>query len=206
MKLFNGFSPNGFRVAAFMHEKGIELPTETVDVMKGETRQETHLARNSLGEIPVLQLDDGTFISESIAICRYLEALNPEPALFGSNPEEAARIEMWNRRMEQQIFGICGDYGLHVIPVFADKVEQMPEYAESRKRALQSNWEWLDKELSDGRTFVAGEKFSVADISGMAALMIYGFIEALELPENLEHVGRWVTEVRERPSFSVFSR
>lgn len=205
MKLYNGLSPNGFRVAAFMFEKDIKLPTENVDVMKGEARQTAHLARNSLGEIPVLELDDGSYLSESVAICRYLETQYPAPPLMGTTAEETAIVEMWNRRMEQQIFGTCGNYGLHVIPFFADKVEQMPDYAESQVRMMAQKWRWLEGELADGRPFIAGDSFSIADITGMAALMIHGFLEALEIPTDLVYVHKWAKSVQSRPCAAVFS-
>lgn len=204
MKLYNGLSPNGFRVAAFMMEKGIDIATESIDVMTGEARSKEHLARNSLGEVPVLELDDGSYLSESVAICGYLEALYPDLPLMGRDPIETAKIEMWNRRMEQQLMGPCSQYGLHVIPYFADKVEQMPEYAEAQKRAFATKMRWLDGELANSRDFVAGE-FSIADITGMASLMICGFLDGLEVPKDLEHVQRWVSAVTSRPSFSVFA-
>lgn len=205
MKLYNGLSPNGFRVAAFMQEKGIKLDVEPINVMNGEARTPVHLARNSLGEIPLLQLDDRSYLSESIAICRYLESLYPEAPLMGKNPIEAAKIEMWNRRMEQQIFGPCAQYGMHVIPIFADKIEQMSEYAQTQKRAFAKNMLWLDSELNDGRDFVAGE-FSIADITGMAALIICGFLDDLAVPKDLKYAGLWVKRVTSRASFSVFAQ
>lgn len=205
MKLFNGYSPNGFRVAAFMHEKGIELPIHNINVMEREARSAEHLKRNSLGEIPVLELDDGSYLSESVAICRYLESQFPDKPLMGRTPQEMAYIEMWNRRMERQIMDCAGRYGMHVIPVFADKIEQMPEYAESQKRMFEKNLAWLDSELSDGRAYIAGAAFSIADITGMAALMICGFIDALSLPADLEHVQRWADAVQSRPSAKVFA-
>ncbi len=197
MKLFAAKAPNAFRVVAFMQEKNIDIPIENLDVMKGDTRQSEHLKRNSLGEIPVLELDDGRYLTESIAICRYLESLYPEPALMGSTPLEAAHIEMWNRRMEQQIMGPHAQLGLHVIPIFADKIEQLPTYAETQRRLIDKNWVWLDAELSDGRKYVAGDDFSVADITGMTALMIAGFMQ-VEVPSNLVNVNRWVTSVQSR--------
>ncbi|GAB5382263.1 MAG: glutathione S-transferase family protein [Aliiglaciecola sp.] len=203
MKLYNGLSPNGFRVAAFIKEKGIEIEVETIDVMKGEARAEAHRARNSLGEVPVLALDDGSFLSESVAICRYLEAIYPNNPLMGKSPVEIAKIEMWNRRMEHQIMGPCAQYGSHTIPIFADKIEQVPAYAETQPRAFSKNMQWFDNELADGRTFVAGD-FSIADITGMAALMICGFLGELNVPKELSHAQRWVKAVTSRPSFSVF--
>jgi len=135
--------------------KNIDIPIEMLDVMKGETRLSEHVARNSLGEIPVLELDDGTYLSESIAICRYLESLYPETPLMGQTPLEVAKIEMWNRRMEQQIMGPHGQLGLHIIPIFADKIEQISAYAETQRRLIDKNWAWLDSELADGRMLLA---------------------------------------------------
>jgi len=173
--------------------------------MKGEARTAEHLARNSLGEVPVLELDDGSFISESIAICRYLESEYPDKPLLGNNPTESAKIEMWNRRMEQQIMDCMARYGLHTIPMFADKIEQMPDYAESQKRLFTEKLTWLDKEMDDGRDFVAGDQFSIADITGMAALMICGFTN-IKLPKGLKNVQRWASSVQSRPSANVFKQ
>lgn len=108
MKLYNGMSPNGMRVNVFLAEKGIEVPTVNIDVMAGDTKKPDCLSINSLGEVPVLKLDDGQVITESLAICRYFEVLNPEPSLMGTSAAEQANIEMWTRRMEQQIFQAVG--------------------------------------------------------------------------------------------------
>ncbi len=200
MKLYAGVAPNAFRVLAFMEEKNIEIPIEKLDVMKGETRLESHLKRNSLGEIPVLELDDGSFLSESVAICRYLESAFPQPPLLGENPAESAAIEMWNRRMEQKIMGPYAQWGLHTIPIFADKLEQLPEYAETQRRLVPKNWAWLETELADGREFVCGNRFTIADITGMTGLMIDTFLQG-EIPENLHHVPRWISAVKSRESW-----
>ncbi len=141
MKLYNAQAPNPWRVRIFLAEKGIEMPLHTLQVLSGETRTPDFLEINSLGEVPALELDDGTVITESIAICRYLEALYPKPTLFGSTPLEQAQIEMWQRRIELQIVGTVGQIGLHIIPFFADRVEQIPEYAASQARALEKKWE-----------------------------------------------------------------
>ncbi len=198
MKLYTAQAPNPFRVKAFLAEKGVEIPTEIISVMDGSTRQPDFLKINSLGELPVLELDDGSYLTESIAICRYLEAQYPDTPLMGTTPLEAARIEMWNRRMEQQVFGPAGAYGLHVIPFFADKIEQLPAYAETQKSLLAKKWVWLNDELSDGRTYIVDDAFSIADITGMAALVVGGFLD-LSIPEGLEHVTRWEQAVRARP-------
>ncbi len=198
MKLFTANAPNPFRVNIFLAEKGIEIDTETLNIMGGDTLKPDFLKLNSLHELPVLALDDGTYLTESIAICRYLEALYPDKPLMGATPLEAARIEMWTRRMEQQIFGPCGVIGLHLIPFFTEKIEQMPDYAETQKRQLARNWAWLDGELSDGRTYLANDSYSVADITGMAALFVSSFMD-LKIPDGLDHVRRWEQAVRARP-------
>ena len=157
MKLYNGMSPNGARVGVFLAEKEIELATVNVDVMKGETLKPEFLKINSLGQVPVLELDDGTIIAESVAICRYLETLHPKPALFGESAKEQAQIEMWNRRIERHIFDTVGNVGMHEMPFFANHIEQMPEYAQSLRRRFGQKLAWLNDELSDGRPYVAGD-------------------------------------------------
>lgn len=200
MKLYNGMAPNGLRVTVFLAEKGIEIPTETTNPLDGATRTDAFLKINPLGEIPALQLDSGEVITESIAICRYLEELHPDKPLFGANKLERARIEMWNRRMELRLFRAIGDVGLHEFEFFKDKIEQMPDYAETQKRAFLKELSWLDESLSDGRSFIAGETFSVADITGAAALMVAQFVQ-LTNPDELSHVKKWTGEIMSRPSF-----
>ncbi len=203
MKLYTDRAPNPFRVTMFIYEKGIALPTEDMDIMSGDTRTPGFKSRNSLHELPVLELEDGTCLTESVAICRYLEALNPEPALMGQSPLEEAQVEMWNRRMELHIFNPTGDYGRHVIPYFADKIEQFPDYAASLTRRLNQKWAWLDQELSDGRSYVCNDQFSIADITGMAALFVQSFLD-LSIPDGLTHAKRWQAAVQSRDSWRTF--
>ena len=200
MKLYNGFSPNGARVAVFLAEKDVTIPTADVSVLKGETRTPEFRKINSLGQVPVLELDDGTILTESVAICRYLESLYPKPSLFGEDALAQARIEMWNRRMERHIFDTVGNVGMHEMPMFADQIEQIPEYAASLRRRFAEKLSWLDAEMADGRPFIAGDTFSVADITGMAALMVCHFIEE-KVPTDFEHVKAWEDRMRARPSW-----
>ena len=200
MKLYNGTSPNGMRVQVFLAEKGIEVPVTDIDVMAGETRKPEHVAMNSLAEVPVLELEDGQIITESLAICRYFEVLNPEPSLMGVSAAEQAHIEMWTRRMEQQIFGPVSRIGLHEMPYFEYKLEQVPAYAASSRREFPKRLAWLDMELADGRSFIAGDDFTIADITGMAAVMVCGFLD-LPIPSELKSVQRWVEAVTARPSW-----
>ena len=200
MKLYNGMSPSGLRVSVFLAEKGLDIPTTSINVLEGETRTPEFLAINSLGEVPVLELEDGQIITESLAICRYFEILHPEPSLMGQSAAEQAHIEMWSRRIELQILSVVGSIGLHEIPLFADKIQQFPNYAASQRRVFPKKLAWLDKEMSDGRSFVAGNDFTVADITGMAAMMICSFFE-IEIPENLTYVKQWQESVMQRPSW-----
>lgn len=133
MKLYQGDGPNSYRVRIFMAEKGVEVPMVRIDLDKGEHRSPQFLKLNSLGQIPVLELDDGTVITESIAICRYLENVHPEPPLFGHDPISRAKVEMWNRRMEQQIFATVGNVVLHSDPFFKERHTQVPAFAEAQR-------------------------------------------------------------------------
>lgn len=201
MKLYTfPMAPNALRVHIFLSEKGLEVPLDHVDAMNKATRRQPFLSKNTLGEIPVLELDDGTLITESVAICRYFEDTHPEPRLMGATPVEAARVEMWNRRMEQQIMGPIGQVGLHTSEFFADKIEQLPAYAETQLRLMEKKWEWLDGELSDGRTWVCDDRFSIADITGIAALHIGRMFEK-PIPDGLANVKRWEEAALARPSW-----
>lgn len=203
MKLYTGAAPNPFRVEIFLAEKGLEVEREQINIMAGETRVSEFHAINSLEEVPVLALDDGTLITESVAICRYLDGVYPERPLCGSDPQSGAVIEMWNRRIEQQILDPAAQVGRHTISLFADKFEQVPAYAETQRRLLLQRLGWLDEELADGRAFVAGSAFSIADITGMAAFKVCDFTQQ-SVPAELANVKRWETALRNRPSWAAW--
>ncbi len=202
MKLYDGGAPSPRRVRIFIAEKGLDIPKVELDLTAGDNRHPDFLKLNSLGQVPVLELDDRTVISESIAICRYLEETHPDPALFGSDAVERARIEMWNRRMEIEILGTLANVAMHTLPYFKDKGIQVPAFADAQREAAQTKWAWLNDELSDGRAFVAGEVFSIADITGMAASMVAEFVD-LKPGEHLHHVRAWEETLRSRHSWSV---
>lgn len=202
MKLHDGKAPSPKRVRIFLHEKGIEVPSTVHDVLGGDTRTPEFMAINSLGEVPALELGDGRTLTESVAICRYVEALHPDPSLFGRDAFEQAHVEMWNRRIELGVHATIGAIGRHEIPFFADKLEQLPAYAAARRRELPKQWAWLNAEISDGRPFLTGGDFTVADITGMAALIISEFIET-PVPDDLTHVKNWEQRLRARPSWSA---
>ena len=200
MELYNGMSPNGARVGIFLLEKSIEIPTTNIDIMAGETQSESFLKINSLGEVPALMLDDGDIITESVAICRYLEAQHHAPCLFGETAKEQAVIEMWNRRIEQKIFSVLGDVGRHTFELFKDRIKQFPDYAASQRGVFLKNLAWLNDDMSDGRPFIAGDNFSVADITGMAMLLVCGFVQ-IDIPGELTHVKKWENAMKARPSW-----
>jgi glutathione S-transferase len=202
MQLHCGIGPNSYRVRIFMAEKGIDVPRVDVDLMAAEHRSAEFRKLNSLAQIPVLVLADGTAITESVAICRYLEELHPSPALFGTDAISRAKVEMWNRRAEFEIFGTIGNIALHTAELFKDRLVQFPAFAETQRDATPGKWAWLDRELDDGRPFLAGDQFSIADITGAVAAWLGGFFGA-EIPASLTNVQRWLDRVRERPSWSV---
>lgn len=202
MTLHQGDGPNSYRVRVFLAEKGLEVPMTFVDFGKAEHKAPDFLKLNSLGQIPVLVLDDGTVITESTAICRYVEALHPERPLFGADPLSIARVEMWNRRVEIEVFGTIGNVALHSNDFFKDRLVQFPAFAETQREAVPGKWAWLDREMSDGRPFIAGEEFSMADINGMVCSWL-GEVFDMPIPASLPHVRRWNEKVRGRPSWSA---
>jgi glutathione S-transferase len=200
MKLYDsGRAPNPRRTRIFLAEKGISVPSEQVDMMAKQHKTPEYAAINPLQRMPALVLDDGTIITESIAICRYFEALQPEPPLFGVGAEDIARVEMWNRRCELNLMLPVAQVFRHTHPAMKElEVPQVPEWGEANRPRVAEFLEILDKQLQ-ANPFVAGERFSVADISAMVAV---DFMKPskLAVPENLGNVRRWHTDVSARPS------
>jgi len=192
-------APNPRRVRIFLAEKGISVPFEQIDMMKMEHRAATFTRLNPVQQVPVLILDDGTAISESIAICRYFEETQPEPALFGRTPKERAIVEMWNRRIEHGLFFRVAQTFRHTHPAMAPLEQpQIAAWGEtSRARALEQ-LAMLDAELAN-RAFVAGESYSVADITALVAV---DFLKPakIERPAGLANLERWHAAVAARPS------
>jgi len=199
MRLFDfSRAPNPRRVRIFIAEKGITIPTEQVDIGKGATREPEFLAMNPLGRVPVLELDDGSYIAESLAICRYLECIHPEPALFGFTPGETAHVEMWLHRVEynlaQNVFGCFQNTHEYM----KDRMTQYPEYGEEcRKRAL--DFCALMNEQLGGGQYLAGDNYSMADISAQMALD-FGKVVKIRPSEDHTHLRRWQDDVAARPS------
>lgn len=195
-------APNPRRVRIFLAEKGITVAFEQLDLMKGELRTPEFTRLNRFQTVPVLVLDDGTAISETMAICRYFEAVQPSPPLFGSTPREQATIEMWNRHMELGLLSQVAGAFRHLHPAMAKlEVPQIKEYGESRKPKAIEILNWLDGELAN-RRYIAGDAFSVADIT---ALCTIDFMRParIERPPGLANLERWYKDVGGRPSASA---
>jgi glutathione S-transferase len=195
-------APNPRRVRIFLSEKGIDLPETRVNMRERQHKSPEHKARNSLGQLPTLELDDGTMISESVSICRYLEATHPAtPPLFGATPLEQATIDMWIRRMEFQLMTPIGMFWRHAHPLTASLLTQFNDFGESNRQSVNNVLGWLDRELADGRDYLAGD-YSMADIVGQTTLDFADFI-GLETPAELSNVLAWRARLAARPSASA---
>jgi len=200
MKLYShALAPNPRRVRIFAAEKGIELVLEDIDILAGQSRTSEFLAKNSSGGVPVLELDDGSYLSESVAICRYLEGLHPEPNLLGRHLREQAEIERWNRRMELELFATIGRTFQNTSPIFQGRFKQFPEYGETQRAILYQRIERMDRELS-GHEFVASDRFTIADITALVAIDIGGRLADIKIEPELTHLTRWHKTVSSRPS------
>ncbi|HWA61455.1 MAG TPA: glutathione S-transferase family protein [Caulobacteraceae bacterium] len=195
-------APNPRRVRVFLAEKGMDLPETPVDLMKREHKSDEHRARNSLGQVPTLELDDGTTISETVAICRYLEALHPEPPLFGRTALEQALVDMWIRRVEFQLMMPVGNFWRHAHPRTAALLTQYKDFGESNRAAYSNAQRWLDGELADGRPFLAGDAYSMADICALSTVDFADWI-GLPLDADKPHLAAWRERVKARPSASA---
>jgi glutathione S-transferase len=200
MKLYNhSQAPNPRRVRIFLAEKGISLPLEEVDLLAGQNRTPEFLAKNPSGGLPVLELDDRSCLAESVAICRYLEAQHPEPNLMGRDPREQAEIEMWNRRMELELFAAIGQTVRNTHPMFKDRLQQFPDYGEGQRAVVVRRLERMDRELA-GRQFVVGDRFTIADITALVAIDIGGRMANIGIAPQLANLTRWHRGVSSRPS------
>jgi glutathione S-transferase len=192
-------APNPRRVRIFLAEKNIEIVYVHVDVYKGESRTAEFIEKNPLGGLPILEFDDGTYLTESVAICRYFEGISPEPRLMGVDPRDIAFVEMWNRRMELEVFLPILNFLQHTSPFFKGRLRQLPEFAEMRRRQGLKRIEWLDSILAQ-REFVAGDRYTIADITAQVGIDLGLNMAGLKLPDGVHHVKRWHEAVTNRPS------
>ena len=199
MKLYNlAAGTNPRRVRIFLAEKNIQIPMVNIDMQKGENRTPEFLAKNPLGKLPVLELDDGSHLSESTAICRYLESLHPQPNLFGNDALERARIEMWDRRAETTVMPPVLQTFTHLSPFWAGRLEQVPAWGEISKKQALDQFKWLDQEFSS-REYLAGDRYTIADIT-LQCTMILAKNVGVRIPEDQVNLSRWLALVSSRPT------
>lgn len=200
MKLFDGGrAPNPRRVRVFLAEKGITVPLVPIDMGALEHRKPSVSSRNPLQRLPVLELDDGTILTESVAICRYFEELQPEPALFGHGALGKAQVEMWQRRMEFNLLSCVAQAFRHIHPAMKEwEIPQIAEWGEANKPKAVEFLRLLDDELGR-REFIAGDSYSIADITGLIAV---DFMKParIRVPDECANVLRWHQAVSSRPS------
>ena len=199
MKLYDSKSaPNPRRVRIFLAEKGIEVPTVQVDIASAENRKSPYIDKNPMAGVPMLELDDGTCLAESVAICRYFEALQPDPPLMGTDAKDQAVVEMWNRRMEQNLALPIMDAFRHVHAFFKGRIEQVPEFGQVSKENALGTLNWLDSVLAD-REFIAGDRYSIADITALIGID-FGAVSKIRIGEDQANLQRWHASVSSRPS------
>ena len=199
MKLYTtSASPNGRRVNIAVAEKGLEIEKQEIDLAGAENLSDEFRARNPFGRVPVLQLEDGTYLSESVAITRYLDSLHPHPPLFGSNGLEQSQVEMWNRRVELNLLVPVAQAFRNLSGMFKDREKISKEWGQISAEVAKDTVPLFDEQLAKTK-FVAGNYFSVVDISLLCTL---DFAKATgqELPFDLPHISRWHRLVSERPS------
>ena len=186
------------RVRIFMAEKGLSIERREVDAAGGANSMPDFLRLNPLGKLPVLELNDGSAIAESLAICRYLEAIHPQPSLMGKTPQASAHIEMWTLRMDHELSQPIALVFVHSSDFYRERVEQVPDVASwARGRTLQT-MTWLDGELA-GRRHIAGDDYSLADIVAQCAFVL-GKAVGLRIPAGQANLTRWFAEVSARPT------
>jgi len=192
-------APNPRRVRIFLAEKGISVPFEQLDLMKLEHRSAGFSAKNPMRQVPVLVLDDGTAISESVAICRYFEETNPQPALFGTGARGRAIVEMMNRRMELGLLYRVAQAFRHTHPAMAElEKPQFKDWGEANRGRIGEMLEIMDRELA-ATEFIAGDAYSIADITALVAVDFMKPIK-YDRPAGLKNLGRWYDAVAARPS------
>ncbi|HYB92112.1 MAG TPA: glutathione S-transferase family protein [Candidatus Binataceae bacterium] len=191
-------APNPRRVRIFLAEKGITVPYVLVNIGTAENREPWFVAKNPMGTLPVLEFDDGTCLAESVAICRYFEEQKPEPNLMGRDGRERAFIEMWQRRMEFEVFNMTAQSFRNTTEFFKGRIPQIKEYAEVCKSAALKRLEWLDKELAT-RPYIAGDRFTIADITALVGVD-FGRLTDIRIKPEQTNLQRWYDSVSSRPS------
>ncbi len=199
MKLYDSaMAPNPRRVRIFRAEKGIEVPTVQVDIGTAENRKSPYIDKNPMGGVPMLELDDGTCLAETVAICRYFEETQPEPPLMGTDAQDRAVVEMWQRRMELEVAVPIMQSFRNTHDFFKGRIPQVPEYGQVCKEAALKRLEWLDSVLAE-REFVAGDRYTIADITALVGID-FGRVTDIRIAPEQKHLARWHEAVSARPS------
>ena len=200
MKLYDGGrAPNPRRMRIFLAEKGIEVPLVPVDMSAMEHKSAAITALNPFQRLPILELDDGTILTESVAISRYFEELHPDPALFGKGALGKARVEMWNRRVELYFMAAVTAAFRHTHPAMVEwEIPQVQEWGEANRPKALQYMKIMDDQLADNM-FIAGDDYSIADITLLVAV---DFLKPakVQMPEELQYLRRWHAAVSSRPS------
>jgi len=185
----------------FLAEKGVsDIERHLVDLNAGQHKEAAFLARNPLARVPVLELDDGRFLAESRAICTYVEFLHPEPNLMGRDGEERAFIEMADRQVEFSLFVIGANTIRHTHPGLAVLEQpQFPDFGRSQGEKMLENARWLDNLLAT-RPYIAGERFTVADITAFCAIEFARLVKFRPVDAGMVHLAAWRDRIAERPS------
>ena len=194
----SAMAPNPRIVRIYLAEKGIEVPTVQVDLAKAENRQPEYLAKNPMGGVPMLELDDGTYIAETIAICRYFEAQQPDPPLFGTDAKDQAVVEMWRRRMELEVASPIMQTFRNTHDFFKGRIPQVAEWGEVMREAATKRLAWLDSVLAE-REWIAGERFTIADITAMVGID-FGRPSKIRIADDQKNLTRWHEAAAARPS------
>lgn len=195
-------APNPRRVRLFLAEKGLSVPEVRVPLRHGAHKAPEHLARNPLGQVPTLELDDGTCLSETISICRYLDALHPAPPLFGEGALEQAQVDQWIRRVEFTLMSPAGMFWRHAHPLTAKILTQFKDFGESNREGYRARSLWFDAQLADRRTWLAGDRYSMADIVLLTTVDFATWI-GLELPAEAAALAAWRDRVMARPAMAT---
>lgn len=202
MKLYKSIGPNPRVVTVFMAEKGIALPSQDLDLMGGENRREPYLSINPAGQSPALELDDGSLLTEIGAICEYLEELHPEPALIGATAEERAKTRMWVGRVNLKVCEPLanGFRFAEGLPLFQNRMRCLPEAASGLKAVAADGLAWIDQHM--GEPFLAGDRFTVADIL-LFAFLDFGRQVGQPFSPDLARIGPWFERVKARASVAA---
>ncbi|HEY2883860.1 MAG TPA: glutathione S-transferase family protein [Rhizomicrobium sp.] len=202
MKLYteNYPAPNPRKVHIYLAEKGLTVDRVHTKMQERQHKAPEFMKKNSLGQVPVLETEDGKFISESIAICRYFETFHPAPPMFGRDPFDAAMVEMWIRRAEFRLWNPMGQVWINADPRTAIvNPNQFKDYGEHSKKVLANAMKWIDRELGDGREFLAGAHYTMADIVLLCGIDFAKFIHQ-DMPDDAPNLRAWHARVSARPS------